>query len=63
MIKEKIVYTVRCDKCGRELHDGDVLGWTDEDSAVFIARESEWEEREGEWLCPVCLHKEAGLEQ
>ena len=56
MIKEEKMFAVFCDCCGTRLTEDDrITGWTDIESAEFIARESGWEKQGEEyWYCPDC---------
>ena len=33
MLREVRMYAVVCDRCGHELHDGDIIAWSDEEQA------------------------------
>lgn len=55
MIKEEKVFAVFCDCCGTRLTEDDsIIGWTDMESAEFVARESGWEKQGDFWYCPDC---------
>ena len=54
MLREVRMYAVTCDRCGHELHDGDIIAWPDEEHATTVAHLSGWEEATGKWYCPDC---------
>lgn len=55
MIKEEKMFAVFCDCCGKRLTEDDsITGWTDMESAEFVARESGWEKQGEYWYCPDC---------
>lgn len=55
MIKEEKMFAVFCDCCETRLTEGgSITGWTDMESAEFVARESGWEKQGEYWYCPDC---------
>jgi peptide subunit release factor 1 (eRF1) len=60
MIQRVTVYTVICDRCGKDHSDGtEFIGWSCPDGAENIAIESGWEKRENdEHICEDCQIEE-----
>lgn len=54
MLREVRMFAVVCDRCGHELHDGDIIAWPDEEQATAVAHLSGWEAAAGKWYCPDC---------
>ena len=55
MIKEVIVYTVICDKCGKaNAENSGHCGWTDKSYALDEALDYEWEMIDNKHYCPDC---------
>lgn len=57
MIKEKIMYTVICDNCGKDSNDGtDYSCWSDSEQAELVADNSGWLLFEySKHYCPDCI--------
>lgn len=54
MIKPVTMYSVVCDRCGKTFVADDSIAWTDKQSAIFYALESQWLEIGGKHYCPDC---------
>ena len=54
MIKPVTMYSVVCDRCGKQFEADDSVAWTDKQSARFYALESEWKEIDNKHYCPAC---------
>ncbi len=54
MIKPVITYSVVCDRCGKNFEADGCIAWTDKQSAIFYALESEWEEIGDKHYCTDC---------
>lgn len=55
-IIKKEFAAVQCDNClDIAIGFDDIEYWTDEDSAVFNATESEWHCEDGKHYCPDCI--------
>lgn len=54
MIVSEIFYGVKCNRCKEQFEDGEHSFWSDEDSALENATESEWIEEKGKHYCPNC---------
>jgi len=54
MIVSEIFYGVKCDRCGEVYEDGEHSFWTEEDSAIENAIESEWAQLKGKHYCTGC---------
>lgn len=56
MIKEITIYTVICDGCGKDVHDGtEYSGFNDTDFVLQEASDSNWHVEEGKQYCPDCF--------
>lgn len=54
-INNVTVYTMTCDRCGKGLYpDEDMIYHEGIGSLIFVACESQWDKRDGKWLCPDC---------
>ena len=53
MIKEATYYEMYCDRCGKQLDDGDIVAYKEKEGLEFVAGESEWQTIEGKHF--VCL--------
>ena len=42
MIKEVTYYDIICDRCGKSLSEESEMCYTDKDSALMVAEQSEW---------------------
>jgi hypothetical protein len=61
-VVERTMYVAVCDGCGAKHETEDWVAWTDADSAVEVALNSEWwREDDGRLLCWDC-HVEANRE-
>lgn len=54
MIVEEIFYGVKCNRCKEVYEDGEHSYWSDADSAIENATESEWIEQKGKHYCTNC---------
>ena len=54
MIKPVTMYSVVCDRCGKQFVADDFAAWTDICTAREQAMESEWAEIEDKHYCPDC---------
>ena len=55
MIKEVKMFTVICDRCGKDVcKDDDYSCWSDSDFALDIATEKGWQEIECKHYCNDC---------
>ena len=54
MIKEATYYEMYCDRCGKQLDDGDIVAYKEKEGLEFVAGESEWQTIEGKHYCPDC---------
>ena len=52
MIKPVTMYSIVCDRCGKQFEADDSVAWTDKQSARFYALESEWKEIDNKPLLP-----------
>jgi hypothetical protein len=48
------IYTVKCDKCGKEGSDDEYLGWNCIQYVEECAIESGWHKDDDEHYCPNC---------
>jgi len=56
MIKEITIYTVICDGCGKDVHDGaEYSGFNDNGFVEQIASDSDWHKENGKHYCPDCF--------
>lgn len=55
MIKEAIYYEMYCDRCGKQLDDGDIVAYKEKEGLEFVASESEWQTINGKHYCPDCV--------
>lgn len=65
MIREVTMYQAVCDRCGKP-HTDDIDGticWESEESALYVALESGWEEIGGKLCCPACAVEIAMAEE
>ena len=63
MIKPVTMYSVVCDRCGKEFETYDFVAWTDECSAREQALESEWQEIGGKHYCPDCYEYDENTDE
>ena len=54
MIKQVTMYSVVCDRCGNIFETDLCIAWTDKQSAIYYALESEWKEIGDKHYCPDC---------
>ena len=54
MIKEVTYYDIICDRCGKSLTNESETCYTDKDSALMVAEQSEWIDINGKHYCPDC---------
>lgn len=54
MIKEVTYYDIICDRCGKSLTEESEMCYTDKDSALMVAEQSEWKEIGGKHYCTDC---------
>lgn len=54
MVKPKTYYELYCDRCRKQLTDGDVTAYNSESDLMFVAEESEWKTIDGKHYCPDC---------
>ena len=56
MIVEKIMYTAKCDSCGRDaFEDDEAVAWTDPESVEIVMDGNDWQiTDDGKHLCPNC---------
>ena len=54
MIKEVIYYDIICDRCGKSFSEESEMCYTDKDSALMVAEQSEWIDINGKHYCPDC---------
>lgn len=56
MIKEVTMYTVVCDRCGKDNGEGGEFAcWGDEFDARYDAESNDWNEIEGKDYCQDCV--------
>jgi hypothetical protein len=56
------IYTVKCDKCGKEGSDDEYLGWNCIQYVEECAIESGWHKDDDEHYCPNCYELDDGGE-
>jgi len=55
MIKPVTIYTVICDRCGKDSADGtDYSGWNDKEYSVDCATDDNWIVLDDNHYCPDC---------
>jgi len=55
MIKELTVYTVVCDRCAKDINEGeDYTCWNDKEYAQECALEARWIKEDDRHYCPDC---------
>ena len=54
MIKQVIYYDIICDRCGKSFREESEMCYTDKDSALMVAEQSEWIDINGKHYCPDC---------
>ena len=54
MIKEKTYHDIICDRCGKSFSEESEMCYTDKDSALMVAEQSEWIDINGKHYCPDC---------
>lgn len=54
MIEELLMYRAVCDRCGSQDDEGDYVAWTDAESALTVAIESEWQQIDDRLVCRNC---------
>ena len=54
MIKKVTYYDIICDRCGKSFSEESEMCYTDKDSALMVAEQSEWREIGGKHYCPDC---------
>ena len=54
MIKEVTYYDIICDRCGKSLIDESKTCYPDKDSALMVAKQSEWQKIGSKHYCPDC---------
>ena len=54
MIKEVTYYDIICDRCGKSFSEESEMCYTDKDSALMVAEQSEWIDINGKHYCPDC---------
>lgn len=54
MIKQVIYYDIICDRCGKSFSEESEMCYTDKDSALMVAEQSEWIDINGKHYCPDC---------
>ena len=54
MLKEVIYYDIICDRCGKSFSEESEMCYTDKDSALMVAEQSEWIDINGKHYCPDC---------
>lgn len=56
MIKEVTMYTVICDRCGKDACQGtDWSAWGDKFDAEDVALDADWIQHEGKDYCTDCI--------
>ena len=56
MIKTIKMFTVICDRCGKDSNAGsDYAAWSDLEGAVETALEADWYCEDGKHYCPDCF--------
>ena len=54
MIKEVTYYDIICDRCGKSFSEESEMCYTDKESALMVAEQSEWIDINGKHYCPDC---------
>ena len=54
MIKQVIYYDIICDRCGKSFSEESEMCYTDKDSALMVAEQSEWIDINDKHYCPDC---------
>ena len=54
MIKEVTYYDIICDRSWKSFTDESEMCYTDKDSALMVAEQSEWIDINGKHYCPDC---------
>ena len=54
MIKEVTYYDIICDRRGKSFSEESEMCYTDKDSALMVAEQSEWIDINGKHYCPDC---------
>ena len=54
MIKQVTYYDIICDRCGKSFSEESEMCYTDKDSALMVAEQSEWIDINGKHYCPDC---------
>ena len=54
MVKEVTYYDIICDRCGKSLIKESETCYSDKDSALMVAEQSEWQKISGKHYCPDC---------
>lgn len=54
MTKEVTYYDIICDCCGKSLINESEMCFPDKDSALMVAKQSEWMNKGGKHYCPDC---------
>ena len=62
MIKEVTYYDIICDRCGKSLIDESETCYSDKDSALMVAEQSEWQKIGGKDYCPDCYELDDGTD-
>lgn len=64
-IREVQMYTVDCDRCGRNAdEDTDYCAWGDKSMAIEMAKDgSEYSEVDGKLYCPGCIEYDEATDE
>ena len=54
MVKEVTCYDIICDRCGKSFSEESEMCYTDKNSALMVAEQSEWMDINGKHYCPDC---------
>ncbi len=54
MIVQQTFYAVKCDNCGKIENNGEIEFWSDEETAIYIASDSEFYIGETIHFCVDC---------
>lgn len=60
MIVNEIFHAVKCNRCSEIFDSGEIAYWSDEDTAVENALESDWIEINNKHYCPDCYDEVEG---
>ena len=63
MIKSVTMYSVVCDRCGKQFEADDIIAWTDKSDAIAYAADSEWAEIGDKHYCPDCYEFDENLDK